>query len=349
MKDLKLVEQLKLLKTQRAGGSPDERWLASTRETLLMQIRNTVGEKNEQKGFRALIEGIRLFLPAQFGQAIAIPLAVVFLMLGAGAGASFAVSSAQKTLPGDALYSVKLLAERASVSVAGRTGKTERRLEIAGRRLDEMLRLAASTDGKKEEKIAKVSAMFSATMLSIRKDLAALQTDRDAAVAVRTALLVDAKADEYQKLFKSGAYIGRPTFRLALLSLDQVSVDALEVLVEKQSSSPDVLPEAQLTSNVGKRIETFADHVAVTENRLIADKTSAPTSLLLTAKAREAVEEAKTLLSQGDFKAAVRKVSEGASFVTEAESAKTTEETAAGSASSTGEVDQNATSTSVEP
>ena len=349
MKNQNLAEQLKLLKTQRAGGSPDERWLASTRETLLMQVRNTVGEQNEQKGFRTLIESIRLFLPAQFGKAIAIPLAVVFLMFGAAAGASIAVSSAQTSLPGETLYPVKLLAERASVTLAGRSGKTERRLEIAGRRLDEMLRLAASSGDKKEEKIAKVSAMFSMAMASIRKDLADLQDDRDASAAIRIALLVDAKADEYQKLFKTGAYIGRPTFRLALLSLDQVSVEALEVLVEKQSASPDVLPEAQLTSNVGKRIETFASHVAVTEGRLIADKTSAPSSLLLTAKAREAVEEAKTLLSQGDFKAAVRKVSEGADLVTEAESARNNEATADDSASSTSLVDQNATSTSPGP
>jgi hypothetical protein len=314
-----------------------------------MQIGNTVGERNEQKGFRALIEGARLFLPAQFGRAIAVPLAIVVLTFGAGAGASAVVSSAKKTLPGDALYSVKLLAERASVSLSGRAGKTERRLDVAGRRLDEMLRLAASTDARKEEKIAKVSAMFSATMSAVRKDMVALRGDRDAAAAIRVALLVDAKTDEYQKLFKSGAYVGRPTFRLALLSLDQVSVDALEVLVEKQSASPDVLPEAQLTSNVGKRIETFASHVAVTEDRLIADNTSASASLLLTAKAREAVEEAKSLFSQGDFKAAVRKVSEGASLVTEAESAEANEATAAGSASSTGEVDQNATSTNVEP
>jgi hypothetical protein len=159
-------------------------------------------------------------------------------------------------------------------------------------------------------------------MSSVRKDLADLHSHGDAAEAVRIALHVDAKADEYQRLFKTGTYTSRPAFRLALLSLDQVSVDALEVLVEKQDASPDVLPAAQLTSNVGKRIEAFAGHVAATEGDLIADGNAAPQSLLLAAKAKEAVEEAKSLLEQGDFRAAVRTVEESANLVAEAEAGK---------------------------
>lgn len=304
--------RLKALKTTRAGGSPDARWLASTRETLLMQIQNTVsGAEARKTGFQAFAESVRLFMPQQWAKAVAVPLAVVFLALGTGAGASLAVAAAQKTLPGDFLYEVKLLAERASLKVAGRLDRTGRRVEIAGRRLEEMARLAASVDPKKEDKITRVSGLFSAEMSSIRKDLSDLQAAADADEAVLVALRVDAKADEYHKLFKQGSFLGRTSFRLALLSLDQVSVKALEILVEKRAIASNVLPEAQLTSAVGKKIETLASHVAATMEGPAATK------------AKEAVEEAKVLLSQGDFKAAVRKVSESADLATEAETQAT--------------------------
>lgn len=318
LKSDKLVGQLKALKTSRTGGSPDERWLASTRETLLMQMRNTVGER-PSAGFRGAVGALRLFVPEHWGRALAVPLAVALLMFGASFGSGAVITLAHGTLPGDILYNAKLAAERISLLAAGREERTERRLEIAGRRLDEMVRLAVSADDNKEDKIGKISAMFSGTMSLVRKDLSDLRAHGDATEAVRIALRVDAKADEYQHLFKAGTYASRPAFRLALLSLDQVSVDALEVLVEKQNASPDVLLAAQLTSNVGKRIETFAGHVAVTEGNLIADENAAPQSLLLAAKAKEAVEEAKELLEQGDFRAAVRKVGESASLVAEAE------------------------------
>lgn len=320
MMEPKLVGQLKSLKTHRAGGSPDERWLASTRETLLMQIRNTVSEEPRKAGFKAFAESVRLFWSPNLSRTMAVPLAVLVLTLGAGLSASGITAISRDALPGGALYEAKLLAEQVSVRFTGRGARTEKRVEVAGRRLDEMARLAASADPKKEEKIARVSSLFSKEMSAIRKDLIALQQEEDVEAAVRVALAVDAKADEYQKLFKQGMFLGRPSFRLALLSLDQAAVSALEILVEKHSAVSDVLPEARLGAAVGKKIESFASRVAVTEGSLIAENDDA-SGLLLTARAKAAVEEAKSLLEQGDFRAAVRKVGEGAALVSEAESA----------------------------
>lgn len=346
MMDPKLVGQLKSLKTHRAGGSPDERWLASTRETLLMQIRNTVSEEPRKAGFKAFAESVRLFWSPNLSRMMAVPLAVLVLVFGTSLSASAIVSVSHDTLPGDALYEVKLVAERVSVRFSGRGVRTEKRVEVAGRRLDEMSRLAAGTDPEKEDKIARVSGLFSREMSAIHKDLIALQAEKDAGTAVRVALAVDAKADEYQKMFKQGVFLDRPSFRLALLSLDQVAVGALEILVEKQSAASDVLPEARLSSAVGKKIDAFASHVAVTEGSLIAG-TDAAAGLLLTARAKVAVEEAKSLLEQGDFKAAVRKVSEGAALVSEAESAGP-DAGPADSASGTDAASQSATSSSEE-
>lgn len=341
MKD-SIVRQLKALKDERAGGSPDARWLASTKETLLMQIGNTVS-RERRTGVRAFAENLRIFLPENLMRAMAVPALMLLLAVGAGASSKAVVAAAHGTLPGDTLYGVKLAAEAVSLRFAPSSERTERRVEIAGRRLDEMARLSASAEPGKEAKIAKVAALFSDEMNGIRKDLSDLQKEEDADTVVRVAMRVDAKADEYQALFKSGLSVGRPTLRMALLNLDQVSVKALEILVEKQSIAANVLPEAELTSSVGKRIDSFAAHVAAAQDNYNGDA-FAPQSLLLTAKAKVAVEEAKQLLEQGDFRAAVRKVSESADLVSEAETVKDEPANPTISSTETAEVTDSATS-----
>lgn len=340
-----IVEQLKSLKHERAGGSPDAQWLVSTKETLMMQIGNTVGAER-RTGFRAFAETLRIFFPENLAKAMVIPMAILLLIAGAGAGSTAIVAAAHDTLPGHPLYNVKLAAESFSLKFAGKSDRTERRLEIAGRRLNEMARLSSSPDLDKEGKIERVAALFSDEMNTIRKDLFDLQDEKDADEAIRIALLVEAKSDEYQAIFKHGLFVGRPSFRMALLNLDQVSVKALEILIGKQSLASNVLPEAQLSSAVGRKIDTFAAHVATTQDALIGG--AASPSQLLTVKAQAAMDEAKELLSQGDFRAAVKKVSEGADLVTEAENADKNPENVipaeAGTQAATG-TDETATST----
>lgn len=317
-----VIAQLKQLQTKREGGSPDAEWLSSTRETLLLQIKNTVNETASQKtGFKAFAEFVNIFKPENMTRAIATPLAVVLLMFGTWMGGSSLVSASRNTLPGETLYNVKLLSERVSLQFASGTEKTERRLEIAGRRLDEMVRVAGSSDFMKEDKLAALSGRFSDQLAFVRKDLNGLQSVDGTEETVLLALRVDTKADEYQKLFKEKSFVERPAMRLALLSLDQVSVKALELLVEGQANTVNSLPEAQLTANVEESIETFASRVALTEGDF--GGIAVPESRIqLTEKAKTAVEEAKELFSQGDFKAAVRKVIEGTELVTEAETAE---------------------------
>lgn len=344
---MNFVEQLKSLKTERAGGSPDASWLASTRETLMMQTGNTVGANARRTGFRAFAKNLGIFLPENFGAALAVPMAVALLVVGAGASSTAVVAAAHETLPGSAFYEVKLAAESVSLLFTSKEERTERRLEIAGRRLDEMARLSASVDADKDLKIARVAALFSNEMTDVRKGLADLQQAKSPDQAVKIAMQVETKADEYQDLFQQGLLVGRPTLRMALLSLDEVSVKALEILVEKQNLASNALPEATLSSAVGKKIDAFAAHVAVTEDSLPAKDAGSP-SMLLTTKARAAVEEAKQLLSQGDFRAAVLKVGEGTDLVSQAENASK-EPAPAPAASATGTPAESATDTGSAP
>jgi hypothetical protein len=300
MSNRNIAEQLKTLQHERAGGSPDARWLLSTKETLLMQIRNTVSSdvKSQESSVKSLLGLLRFLSPVSLKQMAAVPALLVVLAIGANLGASAVMIAAEHSLPGHSLYEAKLLAENVTVFFSGKLSKAERRLEISERRLHEMVALAAGFDADKDEKMARVAGLFSEAMADIRSDLNDLKQKGNDESAVRIALVIDAKTDEFQSIARSSNLYARPSFRLALSGIDQTSVRALEVLVEKYSAASNVLPEATLTSSVGKKIESLATSVSVTDT-------------VHASKAKAAAEEAKILLSQGDFKAAVRKVLEG--------------------------------------
>jgi hypothetical protein len=139
-------------------------------------------------------------------------------------------------------------------------------------------------------------------MSEVRADLTALKTG-DSDEALKVALLVDSRADSYQQRFAQANLAGRQNLRLALASLDQASVSALELLVDKSGLAMNTLPEAQLTSTLGRNIATVASHVAATPDT--------PNAI----QANQAVQEAKAFLSAGDFKAAVLKVALGTNLM----------------------------------
>jgi len=322
------ANQLKSLKSERAGGCPDAAWLSSTRETLLMQVRNTVTEDAPKTGWSAFAATCRFF-SGEITRVAVVPVAILALLLTSHLGAAATVSFAQGSLPGDPLYNVKLVAERVSLIFTSHADKAERELDIAGRRLDEMVRIAASTDTAKDEKLSQVAALFTTTMSEVRADLVALKSG-DSAEALKVALLVDSRADSYQQRFAQGNLAGRQNLRLALLSLDQASVSALETLVDKSSLASNTLPEAQLTSVLGRNIEAVASHVAAAPD--------APNAI----KAGAAVQEARALLTAGDFQAAVLKVALGTSLMNQP--ADTTVTATSTSATSTPETSATTTS-----
>lgn len=286
-----------------------------------MQMKNTVGEPRRLPASRAFAEFARLFRPARPLQALMTPVLVAVLMVLSSAGASAIVSAARPSLPGDALYGVKLLSESVSLRFARGSAVSERRLEIASRRLDEMARVASAVDPLKDDKLAGLSARFSEQMDAVRGELVDARIRGDEEAAILLALHLDIRTEEFQKLFKEKGFAGRQAARLALLSLDRASVAALETLVDASSARPDVLPEARLMASVEQNLRNASTRVASAESSIGGDASVSDERIALTARAKTAVEEARELFTQGDFKAAVQKIVESSELVTEAEKA----------------------------
>jgi hypothetical protein len=94
------------------GITPDPAWISRTRETLMMQVRNSMPAEKAVPVAR--VSGFfSSFIPSTAWQTIQRPVVAVLSVFAIIGGGSFAgMSSAEHAGPGDLLYPVKLATEQ---------------------------------------------------------------------------------------------------------------------------------------------------------------------------------------------------------------------------------------------
>ncbi len=123
-----------LLIGQPCTAKPSPAFKARARVALMEEIYSRQQKKAHAFSFRSLF--------SQVPKAAGVALAAVFVLAAAGGSTVYA---AQGSLPGDALYGVKLTAENAGTVLTFNTdAKAERYLALAERRVEEMDNLASS-------------------------------------------------------------------------------------------------------------------------------------------------------------------------------------------------------------
>ena len=109
-----IIKKLKGLKNTSGHGqvNPDALWVKETRVHLMSQIRNTTTETKRSVRPEHIFQWIEIFMPHSY--AVAVRRAFVFLLvLGVAAGGwSVGASASEDSLPGDALWKVKLATEK---------------------------------------------------------------------------------------------------------------------------------------------------------------------------------------------------------------------------------------------
>jgi len=115
-------------------------------------------------GFNDLIEGMRLVFQHKYAFASLVILAVLIGSFG----------FAQRSLPGDTLFSLKRISERGqAVFVLG--GETRRNLESADRRLDDLARIAQTN---LVENLAPAIKEYQTKVSEVAKSLAGMEADK---------------------------------------------------------------------------------------------------------------------------------------------------------------------------
>lgn len=173
--------------------------------------------------------------------AMAVVLLVVF-----GGGAMATISKAQSSLPGDALYPVKITMEQAQLSLAFSEAKqAELEMSFAVSRLDEVNKLIAEDGetGQVAKNVSQAMAHFNSSLNSVQKKLDSAKTQVDKKNAKSLAIIV-AKAGTEDSLVKL-----------------QSKIDNIEKKIDQITINESVLSEAKAV--LGQTASTSAEGLSI--------------------------------------------------------------------------------------
>ncbi len=259
-----LQQRFKALRLNERHIQPDEAWVRATRQTLCMQVRNSLPTESARP-VTHLRQMIRHFIPLRVEQFFHTPLIATLSILTIAFGGSIAsVSAAEQSLPGDFLYSLKLATEQARLALTSETDeKLKLKLEFTSRRGAELKSVASSDGPEKPERIIQAAEILKRDLDTVKQQLDDVKTDQQPDRVVAAAKLVDQKSAEIvQTLQESKADLAagaKEKVTEAQAAAADTSVKAIEVLVEQNQQSTSSIATNEVVQVMNDHTKTVAD------------------------------------------------------------------------------------------
>lgn len=324
-----LHDRLRALRSAQERVQPDEAWVQATRNTLLMQVKNSLPPQ-PVRATATVSYLYRHFSPLKYMQWLRAPLAATLSVLVVVMGSSVAsVSAAERSLPGDFLYSLKLATEQARLALTSvKEDKLKLKLEFTTRRGEDLKQVAKTETTSKPGRVAQAAEILKRDLKTVKDQLEDVKTDpkSESGKVVEVAKLVDQKTNELvQSLQLSKLDLSAETkekLTEAQAAAADTGVKAIEVLVEQHQESSEKVSETEVAQAIQDHTRTIAD--ATVEGSLTVSSTSPVLTITSvgtsTAQFTEAVEQIKSASLQAF---AAQKTVEQAQAVTAAASSTT--------------------------
>lgn len=365
MSQYQLLNKIRLIKAVARRTKPDASWVLSTRSTLLMQARNSMPIAAVEK--RSIVrEWIKFFAPIfAVNKWVRTPVvAVTAILLAIFGGSLLSVSAAEKSLPGDLLYSVKLATEQARLAMAKNPqDKVMLKTEFTERRVDEMKKVIASPVSGRTDRVMQTAEALKRDLHTIKKQLGDMQGQSTPQTVKETAKIVDEKTNAVVQALQESKDSMTPEEKMkvteAQVAASDTSVKAIEVLVDTYKTDSGVVTEQDVVDVVKSHNEAVAKTMAQAVG-LNPDSVTSTVSMPLpittlsmtssTALAIGQVTEAQKTLTEADQLVAENKIDEAVAKIKigtqQAFAAQKTVELSLSTATTTGDTPPVASSSS---
>lgn len=262
------------------GIKPEAAWLVQNKESLLAQLRIPAQAEQPLSSVALLSITSRELLAKLAWQ----PMGALLVVLAVVGGPSIAaVNAAKGSLPGDALYPVKRSLERARLSFTFSSSKrAELEVGLVANRLHELQRITKeqAPSPARQQKIA-------LAVEELKKDTASVKTRLDAAKsgdsqsnkqqAVALAKIVNEKTADYQETLQiaineldtEATKSNGGSLSQAMNSVQEVTINALDILVNENENDEKPLSEEELKTQVTKQLEAMKQSVKSFEARIV--------------------------------------------------------------------------------
>lgn len=268
-----LYHTIRSLRNRERGINPDPAWIRASRDTLLMQVRNTMPSVRTA----AIRRRLPMFAPlyarlarVMRGPALA-TLSITSVVLG---GSIVSVSAAERAIPGDTLYSVKLVTEQARIALAGtRQDKVKLKAEFTRRRVAELKTIVTTPVSKRGERAVQAADILKRDLDTLKQQLADAQQGSSVSDAADVAKTVDQNTVEVVKALaetkKELPPEAKEKVAAAQAQAADVGMKALEALVNVRQNGGDSAVSAEdIDSSLAAHSEMAS--AMLTETKVLA-------------------------------------------------------------------------------
>ena len=264
MTNKELIQSLKQLKSNESAGTPRRDFVAKNREILMMQIKNSSAPA--EKPFSAVYfwRMAESVMPTNVFRFVVRPVAMSLLVFGVAFGSWAAtVSASYDSLPGDTLYGLKMAAEKAQMSLTSGDDKPSLQAELAGRRLEEMAKIAERADvNNKEERTMQAVANFQVQVKAVKTTLENMDNGEKAA---EVAQMVDRKTAEFSSALdkareNASEGVKKEVDKASSLVTD-TGIKAIEVMVKQSEQGTVQINQEEMVNKIGEKIQTVEERV----------------------------------------------------------------------------------------
>lgn len=280
LRHLRKVEQLV---------QPDSRWVESNRGALLSHIQADAKRQPSASLFRQLRSFVQQFVPTRLLAQIRGPILATLSGLSVILGGSIAsVSAAERSIPGDFLYPVKLVTEQTRlVFVSDKTERLKLKTEFVGRRVDEIKEIVKQDVPEKPQRIKEAAAILKRDLDTVKNQLndvgEAQPVDRakaakkvDDAGAVIAVSLKQVKTDAPQEV--------RADLAEAEAAAVSTSIKAVQVILDSQTDveAQKVISHEEIVQSISAKVEGVTEQLnSATQQLVNAGGISSSTTLAI--------------------------------------------------------------------
>lgn len=237
---------------------PDSAWVAATRSRVLQHIYQTTEEVPQRVvTLNHLWSALSLIMPQRTVYTVVRPAFIFVLCFVLGtAGWITTVTASLESLPGDALYAVKIATEHTQVAVThalqGREASAQLRVSFATRRADEVSKAVATgspADDKHRERVEQAVENLKTEVETVSAELKEVNQENPVAAA-RVALAIDHRVNVIeQTLVASGAH-ATTTATAAVAAIAELKLEVDRVKTADAAASTSTPPTAVVAAPV---------------------------------------------------------------------------------------------------
>ncbi|MFA6429330.1 MAG: DUF5667 domain-containing protein [Patescibacteria group bacterium] len=311
-----IVRTLKQLRDEKRGIHPDPAWMLRVRAQVQGQVQASCAQGTQAKVsfvVQAWQAVCALFptsvIAAIRGPAFAVA-SLIFVVLG---GSIMSVSAAEKSLPGDVLFSVKLATEQTRIMLAKTQGqKLKLKTEFVGRRVQEVRDLVASPSPDQGHRIKAAAELLKRDLDTVKTQLHEADGQVSAGEIASAAKTIDEQSTAVVLVLKDArdgmSAETKTTMTEAEVAAVTTGVKAVQILIDAHDRPEvkDVMSDEELLQVISNRVQGMEAGIADAV-KIVASSTPEALSLSATSTAaltgststtQEQIQDAQTSIAE---------------------------------------------------